>query len=209
MALTGLTYSYDSAGAASLRPGTVNITNWATFSEHDAVSRSIVSTSESERYSAHSYGLFSVLFKYQTLTKPGESDPNTPLDRPIEIAPDRSWVYYMREYNPTPEDTHTNLAHKSDRYVGASGNCTYYPLTEGQYGNSSTVAYMNGTVRHQLDGISVCASSYMSMFTNFMLMLPRIMGQRQLPGSILAPISPKMLHGDVGHDAPLSLPSNF
>ena len=83
VALTGLTYSYDSDGAAALSPGPVNVTNWSTFSEHDAVSRSFSSTPEAERYSAHSYGMFSVMLQYQSLTVPGESDPNIPLDRPI------------------------------------------------------------------------------------------------------------------------------
>ncbi|KAI5853746.1 hypothetical protein BZA05DRAFT_394569, partial [Tricharina praecox] len=155
VALTGLTYSYDSAGAAFLQHGTVNVTNWATFSEHDAVSRSYTPTAESERASAHQWGLFSVIFQYQQLTKPGVSDPNTPYDRPIEIASDdEGWVYYFRERNPHVTTTHTPLAVKSGRWIQSSAECDYYPLIEGQYGNSSTVVYLNGTEEHTLSGIS-------------------------------------------------------
>lgn len=158
----------------------------------------------SERYSAHSYGLFSVILEYQPLTNPGESDPNTPLDRPIEVAPDRSWVYYMREFNPDTTNPHSNLPHKSERYIGVSGTCEYFPLVEGQYGNSSTVAYMNGTTRHELDGISVCIA-YPSFSGLFMLNLPRTTALPRLPGLILAPTCPKTVTGPVDLAALLSL----
>jgi len=157
VALTGLTYSYDSAGGALFHSGTVNVTNWSTFAERGAVSRSYTPTPEAERASAHQWGLFSVVLQNQILTQPGESNPNNPYDRPIEIVPnDQGWVYYFREQNPHLNSTNTLLAAKSNRWIQASAECKYYPVVEGQYGNSSTVVYMNGTATHTLREISVC-----------------------------------------------------
>jgi len=155
VALTGLTYSYDSFGATSAQDGLANVTDWTAFSEHDQFSRELISTPDSERYSAHSFGLFSVILKNQPLTKPGEGDPNEPLDKPIEVGSDGSWNYYFREFNPKPKNPHNNLAHKSKRYVTISATCEYYALVNGQYGNSSTVAYQNGTEKTTLSEIAV------------------------------------------------------
>lgn len=57
VALTGLTYSYDSANATALHPGTVNVTSWDSFSELDPFSRAKTPTSSAERHAAHLYGL--------------------------------------------------------------------------------------------------------------------------------------------------------
>ncbi|KAF8545363.1 hypothetical protein BDD12DRAFT_811534 [Trichophaea hybrida] len=154
VALTGLTYSYDSFGAVSAQDGLANVTDWTTFSEYDEFSRDLDSTPDAERYSAHSFGLFSVILKNQPLTQPGEGDPNEPLDRPIEVRSDGNWSYYFREFNPNPKNPHNNLAHKSKRFVTVSATCEYYALVEGQYGNVTTVAYLNGTQQTTLSGIS-------------------------------------------------------
>jgi hypothetical protein len=143
VALTGSAYYYDSAGAVYIHPGQVNITNWSTFSKPDAVSQSSIS----ERLSAHSYGLFSAILESQSLTKPGTSDPNKPLDRPIELSPDGSWVYYFRERS-------TSLPTKSSRSINVRASCDFFPLISGQYGNSSTVVYLNNSSPHTLDAIS-------------------------------------------------------
>ena len=155
VALTGLTYSYDSFGAVSSQPGLANITDWSSFAQRDAVSRSFVSTPEAERYSAHAYGLFSAILESRDLTVPGEGDPNEPEAQPIEIASNGSFFYYFREWNPKPKNPHNNLAHKSDRAVQVYANCTYYPLVQGQDGGSDTVSYLNGTTNHTLRAIAV------------------------------------------------------
>jgi hypothetical protein len=155
VALTGLTYSYDSAGAASSSPGIANVTDWTKWTEADAVSRDLNPTPQSESYSAHSYGLFSVLLKQQYLTKPGEQDPNYPLDKPIEYDETGAWYYYMREYNPHPKNPHSAIPHKSKRSVKVDSMCDYFPMTEGQKGDSSTITYLNGTRRVTLNGITV------------------------------------------------------
>jgi len=183
VALTGLTYSYDSFGAASAQDGLANVTDWTAFSEHDQFSRELISTPDSERYSAHSFGLFSVILKNQPLTKPGEGDPNEPLDKPIEVGSDGSWNYYFREFNPKPKNPHNNLAHKSKRYVTISATCEYYALVNGQYGNSSTVAYQNGTVETTLSEIAVSHTpsspwSFLEILTPCRTMAPQ---QRLFP----------------------------
>lgn len=155
VALTGLTYSYDSFGAVSSQPGLANVTDWTSFAQRDAVSRSFVSTPEAERYSAHAYGLFSAILESRDLTVPGGSDPNLPEDKPIEVASNGSYFYYFREWNPKPKNPHNNLAHKSDRAVEVHANCTYFPLVQGQDGSSDTVSYLNGTTNHTLRAVAV------------------------------------------------------
>jgi hypothetical protein len=161
VAATGATYSYDSANATGLVPGIVNVTDWKSFSQNDAISHSPTPTPESSRYAAHSYGLFSVILTQQPLTPAGESDPNLPLDKPIESAPDGSWAYYFREYNPTLS-SHGSLAHKSNRWVNVSSTCDFFPVVDGQYGNSSSVTYTNGTHESTLRGLSVSSYSPIS-----------------------------------------------
>jgi len=150
---TGATYSYDSANATGLVPGIVNVTDWTTPFGYDPTSPSRTLNLESARYAAHTYGFFSMILEEQPLTPAGKSDPNRPLDSPIESAPDGSWAYYFREYNPTLS-SHGPLAHKSNRWVNVSSSCDFFPVIEGQYGNTSSVTYRNGTQERTFRGLS-------------------------------------------------------
>ncbi|KAI5798404.1 hypothetical protein FPQ18DRAFT_254678 [Pyronema domesticum] len=203
VALTGLTYSYDSAGAASSSPGIANVTDWTKWTEADAVSRDLNPTPQSESYSAHSYGLFSVLLKQQYLTKPGEQDPNYPLDKPIEYDGTGAWYYYMREYNPHPKNPHSAIPHKSKRSVKADSMCDYFPMIEGQKGDSSTITYLNGTRRVTLNGIA----NYAPMATTWINPRPDLAINSQYNcGPRCAPLFALQF---TARDSPTSLPGAF
>lgn len=207
VALTGLTYSYDSAGAASSSPGIANVTDWTKWTEADAVSRDLNPTPQSESYSAHSYGLFSVLLKQQYLTKPGEQDPNYPLDKPIEYDGTGAWYYYMREYNPHPKNPHSAIPHKSKRSVKADSMCDYFPMIEGQKGDSSTITYLNGTRRVTLNGIAV-SPPYLCPLYSTPSNITRTTPPWQQPGSTPVPTSQSTVNTTAALDVLPYSPSN-
>ncbi|TGZ81657.1 hypothetical protein EX30DRAFT_371282 [Ascodesmis nigricans] len=152
VALTGLTYSYDSANATGLAPGIVNITDWSSFSGE------VFSQEESiwtEHYAAQYYGLFSMLLDHGPLTKPGYYDHNRPSDMPIERADNGSYFYYMREVSPEITYTYGALSYKSPRRVEISSTCSYYPIIRGQQGDTTTLTYLNSTTEHTLYNVSV------------------------------------------------------
>ncbi|KAI5820553.1 hypothetical protein BZA77DRAFT_301052 [Pyronema omphalodes] len=203
VALTGLTYSYDSAGATSSSPGIANVTDWTKWTEANAVTRDFRSTPQSESYAAHSYGLFSVLVAQQALTKPGEGDPNKPEFNPIERDETGAWYYYMREFNPHPKKPYSNVAHKSKRFVKADSMCSYFPMVEGQRGDSDTITYLNGTRRVTLNGIS----GYAPMATTWINLRPDLAINSQYNcGPRCAPLYALQF---TAIDSPLSQPGAF
>lgn len=94
LALTALTYSYDSENATASREGLVNVTDWQWFSA-DGQEPEI----SAEHYAAHSYGLFSANFGYHKHTDTDKSGADASFQFPIEKVDD-FWVYYFREFNP-------------------------------------------------------------------------------------------------------------
>jgi hypothetical protein len=141
--LTGITYSYDSANATAVASGTVNTTDWTKLADVEAfMDETAIDdkwTLGAEHYASHSYGLFSSTLGEQDITDPADFDVNVPLYAPVESSGD-TFRYYFREFKST-----TNLAYKTPRYVEVTAECSQYPITEGQHGQSTELTYLNGT----------------------------------------------------------------
>ncbi|KAL7269614.1 hypothetical protein RUND412_007709 [Rhizina undulata] len=147
-ALTGIAYSYDSAGAIVARPGIVNITDFTYVWPYNNTAE--VPTEAAEFSTANSWGIMSSLLAVGNTT---DNDFNP--DYQYLEWNGTNWIYHMREFMPhvTPI-VEQNVAHRSDRGVTVSSTCEYYPLISGQWGNSSVVVYRNGTYEETLEKVS-------------------------------------------------------
>ncbi|KAH0611001.1 uncharacterized protein H6S33_011428 [Morchella sextelata] len=140
VALTGLTYSYDSADAFFSTPGQVAISDLSYFWPSNDTSEKPAPGAE---YStAHAWGLSSILLGNSEESHFGE------FAHVLENH-DGQWRYYFREYSPTNQA----ISHKSDRYITVSTTCNYFPVIKGQNGTTDSITYRNGTEEIELKDV--------------------------------------------------------
>lgn len=146
VAFTGLTYSYDSAGALRTDTGVVFVSEKSRFWPLGIVEEKPPAAG-AEFQTAHFFGEYSAMMADNT-DRAEEDDQILKWDNNTQ-----SWTYSFREWNPE----NLRLVAVTDRNVSAQANCTAYDIIKGQNGNDPTIVYYNSTGgnNHTLSNIIV------------------------------------------------------
>ncbi|KAI5808030.1 hypothetical protein DFH27DRAFT_293035 [Peziza echinospora] len=135
VALTGLTYSYDSAGAITTELGIVHVSEKTRFWPLGKITDNPPEPG-AEFQTAHFFG------EYSALMADSSTEDDLHGERMIDWNNQTmEWEYTFREWNPD----HPKLVTKSDRKITAKATCDRYDMIEGQDGTKKDVKYYNAT----------------------------------------------------------------
>ncbi|KAF8448531.1 hypothetical protein BGX38DRAFT_1188294 [Terfezia claveryi] len=135
VAFTGLTYSYDSAGATGTELGVVLVSEKSRFWPLGVVEENPPATG-AEFQTAHFFGEYSAMMTDKTVE--GDETQQQILHWDEQ---ERSWTYAFREYNPD----HQGLVAVTNRTISVTATCNAYPIVKGQSGLQRNIKIFNTT----------------------------------------------------------------